>query len=140
MAERHGAVELAPPPAPGEPIRVGIVSGFFYQHSVWKVGVRGWVTQLDPKRFQVFCYHTSYKQDAETAIARQHAHRFVQGPHPTEQWRRIIQADRPHVLHLSRDRHEPRGVGARGAAACAGAMQLHRPSADLRLSRPSTVS
>ena len=44
MADRYGTAELAPPPAPGEPIRVGIVSGFFYQHSVWKIGVRGWVT------------------------------------------------------------------------------------------------
>jgi protein O-GlcNAc transferase len=98
MAKRHGAVKLAAPPAPGEPIRVGIVSGFFYQHSVWKVGVRGWVTELDKKRFQVFCYNTSYKVDAETAIAREHAHRFEQGPHPAEQWRRIIEADRPHVI------------------------------------------
>ena len=41
--------KLAPPPAPGEPVRVGIVSGFFYQHSVWKVGVRGWVTRARPE-------------------------------------------------------------------------------------------
>ena len=41
---------------------------------------RGWVTQLDRKRFQVFGYHTGSKQDAETELARQHCHRFVQGP------------------------------------------------------------
>jgi protein O-GlcNAc transferase len=98
MAKHHGAVKLAEPPAPGEPIRVGIVSGFFYQHSVWKVGVRGWLTQLDKKRFQVCCYNTSSKQDPETAVAREHAHRFEQGPHPAKQWRRIIEADRPHVI------------------------------------------
>lgn len=98
MADRHGAIELASPPAPGEPVRVGIVSGYFWQHSVWKVGIRGWVTELDPKRFQVFCYNTSYKHDAETEIAKRHAHRFEQGPHPVEAWRKIIEADRPHVL------------------------------------------
>jgi protein O-GlcNAc transferase len=98
MADRYGTIELAPPPAPGEPVRVGIVSGYFWQHSVWKVGVRGWVTGLDPKRFQVFCYNTSYKEDAETEIAKRHAHRYVQGPHPVEEWRKIIQSDRPHVL------------------------------------------
>ncbi len=98
MADRHGAIELASPPAPGEPVRVGIVSGYFWQHSVWKVGIRGWVTELDPKRFQVFCYNTNYKQDAETEIAKRHAHRFEQGPHTIADWRRIIQADRPHVL------------------------------------------
>ncbi|MBX9828993.1 MAG: tetratricopeptide repeat protein [Xanthobacteraceae bacterium] len=98
MAEHHGAVKLAEPPKPGEPIRVGIVCGYFFQHSVWKVGVRGWVTELDKQRFQVFCYNTSYKQDAETEIARAHAHRFDQGPRPAEEWRKIIEADRPHVI------------------------------------------
>ena len=98
MAGRYGEAELAPPPAPDEPVRVGIVSGFFYQHSVWKVGVRGWVTQLDPKRFQLFAYHTGSRQDSETAVARQHCHRFVQGPSSTERWRQTIIADRPHVL------------------------------------------
>ena len=98
MADRYPAAELAPPPAPGERVRVGIVSAFFYQHSVWKVGLRGWVTQLDPERFEVFGYHTGTKQDGETALARSHCHRFVQGPNSTEHWRQIILADRPHVL------------------------------------------
>ena len=98
MAEHYSAVELASPPAPGERIRVGIVSGFFWQHSVWKVGIKGWVKELDPKRFQLFGYHTKPKQDAETAIAKAGCHRFVQGPHSTERWRQIIAADKPHVL------------------------------------------
>jgi predicted O-linked N-acetylglucosamine transferase (SPINDLY family) len=98
MADRYGAAELAPPPAPGEPVRVGIVSGFFWLHSVWKVGLRGWVTQLDPQRFQVFGYDTGYKHDKESALAPQHCHRYVQGPHSIERWRQIILADRPHVI------------------------------------------
>jgi protein O-GlcNAc transferase len=98
MADRYGAVELAPPPAPGERVRVGIVSAFFYQHSVWKVGLRGWITQLDPQRFELFGYHTGTKQDRETELARSRCHRFVQGPNSTERWRQIILADRPHVL------------------------------------------
>ena len=97
-ADKYGEAALAPPPAPGEPVRVGIVSGFFWQHSVWKVGIKGWVKQLDPKRFQVFGYNTTYKHDAETEIARKHCRRFEQGPHTVEQWRKIILADRPHVL------------------------------------------
>jgi protein O-GlcNAc transferase len=98
MLKRYGPAELAPPPAEDEPVRVGIVSGFFYQHSVWKIGVRGWVSQLDPKRFQVSGYYTGSSQDAETALARQFCHRFVQGPASTERWRQTILADRPHVL------------------------------------------
>jgi protein O-GlcNAc transferase len=98
MADRHPAGELAPPPAPGEPVRVGIVSGYFWQHSAWKVALKGWVSQIDPQRFQLFGYHTSYKEDAETAIAKARCHRFVQGPHPVEKWREMILADRPHII------------------------------------------
>ena len=98
MAARYPAAELAPPPAPGEPLRIGIVSGYFWQHSVWKVGIRGWVGQLDPQRFQVFGYHTLSKRDDETAYAEAHCHKFVQGPYPTSEWRKIILADRPHVI------------------------------------------
>ena len=98
MAARYGEVELASPPAPDEPVRVGIVSGFFFQHSVWKVGARGWVTQLDPKQFQIFGYSTNLKNDGETELARKHCHRFVEGPHSLERWRDIIAADRPHIL------------------------------------------
>jgi protein O-GlcNAc transferase len=98
MAARYGDAELAPPPAPDEPIRVGIVSGFFFQHSVWKVGAKGWATQLDPKRFRVFCYSTGFKNDGETEFARKHCHRFVEGQRSLAQWRDTIAADRPHVL------------------------------------------
>jgi predicted O-linked N-acetylglucosamine transferase (SPINDLY family) len=98
MASRYGKAELAPPPAPGEPVRVGIVSGYFFQHSTWKVGAKAWVTQLDPQRFQVFGYNIGFTKDGETELARKHCHRFVEGPHPLERWRDIIAADRPHIL------------------------------------------
>lgn len=98
MAARYGEAELAPPPAPGEPVRVGIVSGFLFQHSVWKIGTRGWVTQLDPKRFQVFGYNIGFTRDAETDVAREHCHRFVDGSRSLQQWRDVIAADRPHIL------------------------------------------
>src|SRR4051812_31677099 len=98
MAARYGKAELAPPPAPGEPVRVGIVSGYFFQHSTWKIGAKAWVTQLDPERFQVFGYNIGFTKDGETELARKHCHRFVDGPQSLEQWRDIIAADRPHIL------------------------------------------
>ena len=98
MSARYGEPELAPPPAPGESVRVGIVSGFFFQHSVWKIGAKAWVTQLDPTRFQMFGYGVGFQKDGETELARKHCHRFVEGPHSLEQWRDIIVADRPHIL------------------------------------------
>ena len=103
MADRYGTAELAPPPAPGEPVRVGIVSGFFYQHSVWKIGVRGWVSATRPRSASNCSAITpAPSRMPKPRSPRQHCHRFVQGPHSTERWRQIILADRPHVLHLSR--------------------------------------
>jgi protein O-GlcNAc transferase len=89
---------MAPPAAPDEPIRVGFVSGFFWLHSVWKMPLKGWMSQLDRKRFRVFGYHTQPRRDAETRFAASQCERFVQGAMPLAHWRERILADRPHVL------------------------------------------
>jgi protein O-GlcNAc transferase len=98
MAEQYGAAPLAQPPAPGEPVRVGIVTGYFCQHSVWKIPTKGWVAALDRTRFRVFGYHTGSIVDPETEVAAKLCERFVQGPKSIEQWLDIIAADAPHVL------------------------------------------
>jgi protein O-GlcNAc transferase len=98
MAARYGAASLPAPPAIGEPVRVGIVSGFFRRHSNWKIPIRGWLGQLDHRRFRLFGYHTGSEADAETAVAEGQCARFVQGPLPVEAWRHAILGDAPHVL------------------------------------------
>jgi len=59
MAARYHAAPLPRPPARDEPIRIGIVSAFFRQHSNWKIPIRGWLKMLDRERFHLFGYHTS---------------------------------------------------------------------------------
>jgi protein O-GlcNAc transferase len=88
------------PSAPGqnEPIRLGIVSGFFRQHSNWKIPIKGWLTELNRDRFHISGYYTSGERDSETAAAETLCDRFVQGPLSLEAWRRTIQNDAPHVL------------------------------------------
>lgn len=98
MAARYPPVELAAAPGPGERLRVGIVSGYFRQHSNWRIPVRGWVEEIDRSRFALFGYHTSPLFDAETAQIAGKFDRFVQGPLSTEAWRGQIAQDRPHVL------------------------------------------
>jgi protein O-GlcNAc transferase len=98
MAERYPPAALAEPPAPGEPVKVGFVSGYFYDHSVWKIPMRGWLSRLDRRRFRIFGYHTGIKQDAETKAAAAACDRFVQGPLPLARWREVILGDLPHVL------------------------------------------
>ncbi|HZT24672.1 MAG TPA: tetratricopeptide repeat protein [Pseudolabrys sp.] len=97
--ERYGPPpELPQAPAPGEPIRVGIVSSFFYLHSNWKIPIKGWLGQMDRSRFRLYGYHVGTRRDAETEAAARMCDRFVHKTLDVAGWRREILADRPHVL------------------------------------------
>ena len=98
MADRYPPIDLAPFATAGELVRVGFVSGYFRQHSNWKIPIKGWISQLDRNRFKVFGYHTGVTKDRETAVAARLCDRFVQGPLSIDEWRKEILADRPHIL------------------------------------------
>jgi protein O-GlcNAc transferase len=98
MAARYETATLPVPPAADEPIRLGIVSGFFRQHSNWKIPIKGWLSMLDRARFRVFGYHTSVEHDSETEAAAALCDRFVAGPRSLDAWRYEIASDAPHVL------------------------------------------
>jgi protein O-GlcNAc transferase len=98
MAARFPPIPMPEPPAPDEPVRVGIVSAFFRQHTVWKLMIRGWISQLDRRKFRIFGYYTSAQQDDATRLASERCDRFVQGPLPLDRWREEIKRDAPHVL------------------------------------------
>jgi protein O-GlcNAc transferase len=85
---------LTGPPALGERIRIGIVSGFFCEHTIWRLMLKGWLSHLDRDRFSIHAYHTGAMQDDQTALARQLCDRFVAGG----DMRSAILQDRPHVL------------------------------------------
>jgi predicted O-linked N-acetylglucosamine transferase (SPINDLY family) len=107
---RYGAAPLPGPPAADEPVRVGIVSGFFRRHSNWKIPISGWLGQLDRRRFALFGYHTGRETDDETGTAAALCARFVQGPLPIEAWRRAIREDAPHVLIYPEVGMDPAGA------------------------------
>jgi len=86
-----------PPVAPGAPLRVGIASGFFRWHTIWKLMIRGWMEGLDPARVQLFGYHTAAVRDAQTQLAARRFHRFATGL-PFEAMCQAIRADDLHVL------------------------------------------
>ena len=98
VSQRYPSAPMPKPPEPDEPVRVGIVCGFFWRHSVWKIPLKGWMTELDLRRFRLFGYHTWPNTDTETKIAIARCERFVQGPLSIEQWRQAILADAPHIL------------------------------------------
>jgi protein O-GlcNAc transferase len=98
MAEHFPPAPLPPPPLPDEPIRVGIVSGFFRNHSNWKIPIKGWLSQLDRRRFEPYGYYLDQHLDDATLMAKSLCRRFVFGRLPLARWREEILADRPHVL------------------------------------------
>ncbi len=98
IERQHPPAVLPAAPAFGERIRVGIVSGFFRHHSNWKMPIKGWLSQLDRKRFQVFGYHLDVERDAVTDVAAGLCDRFVHRTQDVAGWRREILADAPHVL------------------------------------------
>jgi predicted O-linked N-acetylglucosamine transferase (SPINDLY family) len=86
------------PPAAGEPIRIAMVSGQFWGHSVLKFPIWGWVSLLDRRRFRLYGYHTGARTDVETAHISRSFDRFIQGPLPLERWCELIRADAPHLV------------------------------------------
>lgn len=100
MARRYPEF-VVPPPMPAvvanEPLRIGIVSAFFSDHSNWKTPIRGWIENIDRNEFQIFGYYTGFAQDSDTDRARQACHEFVEGL-PFEKLARRIRDDALHVL------------------------------------------
>jgi protein O-GlcNAc transferase len=81
-----------------EKVRVGIVSRFFYNHSNWKIPIKGWVENLDKSEFELFGYHTGVKKDYSTISATKTFDKFVQGVRSIEQWCEAITEDKLHIL------------------------------------------
>nr|WP_294504813.1 glycosyltransferase family 41 protein [uncultured Rhodopila sp.] len=98
LAEQYPPVEVAGPPAPGERIRLGIVSGFFCDHTLFKLFLEGWLTHIDRHRFEVFGFHTGPTADAHTDRCAGWCDRFVQGLGSLAEWRGAIVSAAPHVL------------------------------------------
>jgi predicted O-linked N-acetylglucosamine transferase (SPINDLY family) len=98
MAGRYPRADLSPSPRSDEPVHLGIVSGFFRQHTVWKILIRGWLSQIDRRRFRIFGYYTGVNEDAATKYAATLCDRFVRGPLSIDRWRQTILDDALHIL------------------------------------------
>lgn len=92
----------APTPRPRPPaskrIRLGVVSGYFHDHTIFRLFLDGWLTQLDRDRFEVIGVHTGHIHDADTARATALCDSFISGPRSVEAWRQAVEAIAPHIL------------------------------------------
>lgn len=66
-----------PKPA-GAALRVGVVSGYFHDHSNWKVPIQGWL-QYMAGQVELFGYYTGNRHDAATRHAESLCSRFYSG-------------------------------------------------------------
>jgi protein O-GlcNAc transferase len=80
------------------PLRVGIVSQYFRDHSVWHALLKGWLRELDPRRFALHAFCLGAGGDQETAWARTRVLRFAQAVGGVRRWAETILAAEPDVL------------------------------------------
>ena len=80
------------------PLRVGVVSRYFRDHSVWNALVKGWFQQLDRSRLELMAFSLGFEEDAETRYARSRAARFEHGKAGLREWVETILKARPDVL------------------------------------------
>jgi len=92
------AVPLAPRPTAGARIRLGIVSGFFRFHTVFKMFLEGWLAEIDRDRFEVIGFHTGRTSDETTTRAAALCDSFVRDLPSKAAWRKAIADAAPHVL------------------------------------------
>ncbi len=93
--------EASPPPrrpARGDRIRLGIVSGYFHDHTIFRLFLQGWLSELDRDRFEVIACHTGRTSDADTARAADSCDRFVHGMPSGAAWRDAIASLAPDAL------------------------------------------
>jgi predicted O-linked N-acetylglucosamine transferase (SPINDLY family) len=84
-------------PYPRRP-RVGIVSAFIREHSVYRALIDGWLQGFSAERIEWCIYHLDNARDTCTAAAQARADRYVSGPRALSDWVQTITHDAPDVL------------------------------------------
>ena len=86
------------PAASSRMARVGIVSGHFYNHSVWHALLEGWMQKLDRSRIELHLFYSGTVHDDMTGAARRGATTFSHGIGGLRQWVEAIRAQALDVL------------------------------------------
>ena len=79
-------------------VRVGVVSQFFSNHSVWSAIVKGWFGQFERKRIALHAFYLGTRQNQETQFAMSRAAHFESGAKDLRQWVEAILRQRLDVL------------------------------------------
>ncbi len=96
--ERNNLPSQTRPPPARPRLRVGIVSAHIQNHSVWNAIVKGWLEQIDRRRFEIEVFHLGVSKDAETEFAMTHCDLFTNGDRRLDEWAAAIVKRKPDVL------------------------------------------
>jgi predicted O-linked N-acetylglucosamine transferase (SPINDLY family) len=79
-------------------LRLAFVSSYFRNHSVWNSHLKGWLAQIDRRRFGLFAFDVGRGQDAATAFARAHVDGYEAGPKDLRAWVEAIERVEPDAI------------------------------------------
>jgi len=79
-------------------VRVGIVSAYIYDHSVWTAIVKDWCEHLTRDRIALHIFCPGNVCDEETAFARSHSVYFLHGTRDLREWVDAILGQRIDVM------------------------------------------
>lgn len=71
-------------------IKVGIVSSFIYDHSVWHAIIKGLLINLNKDKFEIHVFHLGSVFDEETTLARSHSTSYSSNQQNLLSWARLI--------------------------------------------------
>ena len=71
-------------------IQLGIVSDHFRHHSVWHAIIKGWLTHLDPSKFEIHLFHLGNSVDHNTDYAKERAASFTSNQSSLLAWANAI--------------------------------------------------
>ncbi len=97
--QQRNHIQAGTQPPPSRPrLRIGIVSAHIHTHSVWNAIVKGWLQQLDRRRFEIEIFHLGNARDAETEFAIAQSDRFICGERRLDEWAAAISERKPDAL------------------------------------------
>lgn len=82
----------------GKKIRIAIVSGHIFNHSVWHAITKGWLLNLSKDEFEISIFYTGYIEDEETLVARENCFKFFNNAGPLLSWAQSIQSTEPNFI------------------------------------------
>ncbi len=85
---------------PGEPLRVGILCGYFYRQTVFKLMLDTWVKYLNHDRIRIYAYYPRDHKDDYTEKIKPHCYQFAMGNSSEQVWFKKIREDNLHLLLL----------------------------------------